>query len=182
MLLDWVLEHKHKCPPVYTLHTDWQTGRIGGVHACTCAQIFTPTFPPLPPVRSESTADSYICTLDNFHYSFRVIHSVLVSLKKNEIHKFKKHLVLYRVIRAYHALYCNLNNTMQITFLWDFSGRMLYSNPPTQEEEIKKCFPLKIPLGGSGLRLVTQPLALCTHHMMCRAQSIRSSCNCSAAA
>lgn len=56
-----------------------------------------------------------ICTIAPFHFSFCVIHSALVCLK-NEMHEFKTHSVLYRVIRVYYALNCNLNNTMQIIF------------------------------------------------------------------
>lgn len=46
-------------------------------------------------------------------------YTVLFCLK-NEMHEFKTHSVLYHVIRAYYALNCDLNNTMQITLSWDF--------------------------------------------------------------
>lgn len=97
------------------------------------------------------------------------------------MHEFKTHSVLYRVIRVYYALNCNLNNTMQITFRWDFSGRILYfSLTPTEtgagNQKGRKSIFFKHPIRRvwpSSLDSAVSLVALCTHHM-CQANRYKT--------
>ncbi len=82
------------------------------LHVFTCTNVH---FALIFPVKSKSTENCFTSVQWPPSIIHFVIHSVLVCLK-NEMHEFKTHSVLYRVIRAYYALNCNLNNTMQITF------------------------------------------------------------------
>lgn len=114
MLLCAGITHKHVC-------SYKPGGRNRGVctHIRSSSNVYLHTqmhiFAPSPCEMQKAEGEVCVCTIATFHFSFCVIHSALVCLK-NEMHEFKTHSVLYRVIRVYYALNCNLNNTMQIIF------------------------------------------------------------------